>query len=169
MKKIIGAIGVGIIGLVVMSSTCSTDVPTKVSSSSKETAMNPENIGLKNALMPAGPGISFKSMSFEKAKKEALKTGKLIFIDAYTDWCGPCKAMAATSFKDKEVGDLFNDNFINLKIEMEQSDDGPEISRLYGVKAYPTLIIVDGSGRLVKQTMGMKTADQLKALANSAL
>ena len=108
-------------------------------------------------------------MSLEKAKKEALKSGKLIFIDAYTDWCGPCKRMAATSFKDAAVGDLYNANFINLKIEMEKNPEGPGIARKYNVKAYPTLIIIDGTGRVVKQTMGMKSKAQLLALANSAL
>ena len=167
MKKIIAVIGVGIIALVVMSSTCSTDASSEATTDAP--AIAEKTLKVDAAALPGGSGIDFKGLSFEKAKKEALKTGKLIFIDAYTDWCGPCKRMAATSFKDQAVGELFNDNFINIKVEMEKSSEGPEISRLYGVKAYPTLIIVDGSGRMVKQTIGMKTSDQLIALANSAL
>lgn len=163
MKKIIGLIGVGAIAMFAMSSTCSSDANSAEPSSS-EVSTATESM----APTPA-PGIAFKSMTFAKALKEAKKSGKLIFIDAYTDWCGPCKRMAATSFKDSEVGDLFNDNFINLKIEMEKSAEGPEIARKYGVKAYPTLIIVDGSGRAVKQSIGMKSKDQLIALANSVL
>ncbi|MBL4862541.1 MAG: DUF255 domain-containing protein [Crocinitomicaceae bacterium] len=77
--------------------------------------------------------------------------------------------MAATSFKDKEVGELFNENFINLKIEMEKNPDGKEIARLYNVRAYPTLIFIDGNGRVVKQSIGMKTTSQLIAMAESAL
>ena len=77
--------------------------------------------------------------------------------------------MAATSFKDPAVGKLFNANFINLKIEMEKNPEGPGIARKYGVKAYPTLIIIDGTGKVVKQTIGMKSKDQLLALANSVL
>lgn len=114
-------------------------------------------------------GISFSKVSFEKAKKEATRSGKLIFIDAYTDWCGPCKRMAATSFKDQEVGELFNDNFVNLKVEMEKSTDGKELSRLYRVRAYPTLLIVDGQGNLVKQLVGFQTKERLIAFAESAL
>lgn len=158
MKKIIGIVGIGVIALIVMSSTCSIDAPRQVKVANEN-----------SAALPAGPGIQFESMTFEKAKKEALKSGKLIFIDAYTEWCGPCKRMAATSFQEQAVGDLFNANFINLKIEMEKSEEGPEIARQYGVKAYPTLIIVDGNGKIVKQSIGMKTGDQLIALANSVL
>lgn len=160
MKKIFAILGVGALGLLIMSSTCSAEAGEL--STTKES-----NVEVKSPV--PGPGISFDKMSFEKAKKEAKKTGKLIFIDAYTDWCGPCKRMAATSFKDPKVGDLYNKSFINLKIEMEKNPEGPEIARLYGVKAYPTLLIVNGNGDLVKQSIGMKTSDQLIALAKSVL
>jgi thioredoxin 1 len=114
-----------------------------------------------------GEGIKFKSLSLEKAKAEALENDQLIFIDAHTSWCGPCKKMAATSFKNAEVGELFNEKFINLKIDCELDADGPEISRLYKVQAYPTLLIIDGTGKLIKQVVGFKSEDQLIALANS--
>jgi thioredoxin 1 len=114
-----------------------------------------------------GEGIKFKSLTLEKAKAEALENDQLIFIDAHTSWCGPCKKMAATSFKNTEVGELFNEKFINLKIDCELDADGPEISRLYKVKAYPTLLIIDGTGKLIKQVVGFKSEDQLIAFANS--
>ena len=114
-----------------------------------------------------GEGIKFKGLTLEKAKAEALKNDQFIFIDAYTSWCGPCKKMAATSFKDAAVGELFNEKFINLKIDCELDVDGPEISRMYKVAAYPTLLIIDGNGKLIKQVVGFKSAEQLIALANS--
>ena len=111
-------------------------------------------------------GIKFKTMSFEKAKSAASESGKLIFVDAYTTWCGPCKRMAATSFKEAEVGEIFNSKFINLKIDCE-SDEGKEFARIYKVRGYPTLLLINGDGKVVKQTMGFMTADQLIAFANS--
>ena len=75
--------------------------------------------------------------------------------------------MAATAFKDERVGDLYNASFINIKVEMEKDVDGPEIARMYKVKAYPTLLMIDGKGNLVKQAIGMQSADQLIALAKS--
>ncbi|MCE2681628.1 MAG: thioredoxin family protein, partial [Flavobacteriia bacterium] len=114
-------------------------------------------------------GIKFSHMTLEAAKKEAAKTGKLIFIDAHTSWCGPCKKMAATSFMDAAVGELFNDNFVNLKIDCEKDADGAEISRLYKISAYPTLLFIDSKGKPVKQAIGFKTEDQLIALGNSVL
>ena len=112
-------------------------------------------------------GIRFKSMTLEKAKQIAKETDKLIFIDAYTSWCGPCKRMAATSFMEEEVGEIFNERFVNIKIEMEKDVDGPEVARLYKVRAYPTLLVINSEGKLIKQNVGFMTADQLIAFANS--
>ena len=75
--------------------------------------------------------------------------------------------MARTSFVDARVGKLFNEKFINLKIEMEKNADGPNIAKSYRVNAYPTLIFVDENGKLVKSVVGLQSADDLLAIANS--
>jgi thioredoxin 1 len=112
-------------------------------------------------------GIKFSSLSLENAKKESISSGKLIFIDAHTSWCGPCKRMAATSFVDERVGKVYNEKFINLKIDCEKDPDGPEISRLYKISMYPTLLVIDGNGKKIKEIIGFQTSDQLIAIANS--
>ena len=142
MKKVIGLLAIGIISMAFV-------------------------VKNEKARIQEEGGIKFKNISLEKAKKESTDSGKLIFIDAHTSWCGPCKKMAATSFKDAEVAEIYNEKFINLKIDCEKDADGPEISRLYKIKAYPTLLIIDGNGKLIKQIVGFQTADGLKAIANS--
>lgn len=157
MNKLIIAIGIVGSGLIAMSSTCSTG---DVSGNSKKASL--PKVKLQS------DGIKFSNLSLEKAMEESTKTGKLIFIDAYTDWCGPCKIMAANAFKDAEVGAFFNENFINLKIEMEKDPDGREVAMRYKVKAYPTLLIIDDQGNLVKQTLGLQSKDQLLKFGQSA-
>ena len=115
---------------------------------------------------PSG-GIDFQKIDLTEAKAQAIKTGKYVFIDCYTDWCGPCKRMAASSFMEDRVADVYNKQFINIKIEMEKDKDGPETALMYKIKAYPTLLIIDGKGNLVKQAIGMQSADGLIALAKS--
>lgn len=109
-------------------------------------------------------GINFADLSFEEAKAQAKKTGKLIFIDAYASWCGPCKMMDRNTFSDEGVGKVFNEKFINLKVDMEKSADGPALSRMYQVTAYPTFLWVDEEGKVVKRIMGYKTPEQFLAL-----
>ncbi len=111
--------------------------------------------------------INFSELNFDEALKEAKKTGKLIFLDAYTDWCGPCKKMSSYTFKDENVAKLFNSKFINLKIEMEKNPIGPEIARRYSVRAYPSLLFIDGDGKIVKYVVGYQNPDQLIAVGKS--
>lgn len=131
-------------------------------------AFIPSNTTQKgNGVLQEDAGIRFKNITLEKAKKMAAESDKLIFIDAHTSWCGPCKRMAATSFKEEEVGEIYNEKFINLKIDMEKDADGPEVARMYKVKAYPTLLFINSDGKLIKQSVGFMNSDQLIALANS--
>lgn len=114
-------------------------------------------------------GIRFETMTVAEAMELSQETGKLIFIDCYTSWCGPCKRMAATSFKDENVAKVFNEQFINIKVEMEKDAEGPEMARKYRVQAYPTLLVIDGTGKTVKQVVGGQTADGLLRIANSVI
>lgn len=112
-------------------------------------------------------GIEFNHISLDEAKSMAQKSGKYIFIDCYTSWCGPCKVMAATSFMDEEVAKLYNNKFINLKVEMEKDPDGQAIAMRYQIRAYPTLLIINHEGKLIAQRIGMQSKDGLIGFANS--
>lgn len=162
MKKLFVLIGVGATGLLAISSTCSNSASAHLpaTTSKSEKIVEPK---------VQTDGIKFSKMTLEEAKKEAAKQNKLIFIDAYTEWCGPCKIMAKTSFKDADVAKLFNDNFINLQIEMEKDEDRKEVAMKYTVKAYPTLLIIDSKGNLVKQTLGLQSAERLLSFGKSVL
>jgi thioredoxin 1 len=106
-------------------------------------------------------GIQFKVNSLEEAKKAAKKEKKIIFIDAYASWCGPCKMLDKNTFSDASVGKYFNEKFINFKVDCEKHADGPEVMKTYGVSAYPTLLWVDAEGKLVKKEIGYKSPEQL--------
>lgn len=113
-----------------------------------------------------GKGIEFFEGSFDAAKREAKKSKKLIFLDAYASWCGPCKRMSSSVFTDANVGAYFNKNFVNLKIDMEKGE-GKTLSRQYQVEYYPTLFFLDAEGKVVKKIVGYRDVVQLLAEANS--
>lgn len=106
-------------------------------------------------------GIKFFSGTWAEALAEATKENKVIFLDAYAAWCGPCKLMTANTFTDEKVGTYFNKNFINYKMDMEKHADGPRLSGKYGLKAYPTLYFIDGKENVVHQTLGYHEPAQL--------
>lgn len=113
-------------------------------------------------------GIDFYSGEWKEALVEAEKDDKLIFVDAYAEWCGPCKRMAKTAFVDAKVGDFYNANFINLKIDMEKGQ-GLTFSQKYPVSAFPTLMFLNGKGEIVHKSVGAKDAAQLVELAKKAM
>lgn len=115
-----------------------------------------------------GQGIRFFEGTFEAAKAEAAKQDKLIFVDAYTTWCGPCKMMSAQVFPLKEVGDYFNENFVCYKYDMEKGD-GPDFQSRYNVTAFPTLLFIDGKGKDVHREMGARNGPKLIELGAAAL
>ena len=67
-------------------------------------------------------GIRFFEGSWEQALAEAKSTGKPIFMDCYTSWCGPCKQLATEIFPQKIVGDFMNSKFVNVKYDMEKEE-----------------------------------------------
>lgn len=112
--------------------------------------------------------IDFDNSSFKELKKKALKENKLIFIDAYTTWCGPCKYMAKTTFTNDTIADFYNKHFINAKIDMEKGE-GIELAKQYEVRCYPNLLFIDGNGNLVHRVAGALNVPSFMALAEDAL
>ncbi len=115
-----------------------------------------------------GQGIDFYKGDWKDALAEAEKTEKLVFVDAYAEWCGPCKRMAKTTFVDQQVGDFFNANFINLKIDMEKGH-GLTFRQDYPVSAFPTLMFLNGKGEVIHKVTGAKDVNQIIALAKQAM
>lgn len=100
-------------------------------------------------------GIDFiHDKKFSEILEMAKSQNKLIFIDCYTSWCGPCKRLAASVFPDPSVGEYFNSNFLNAKFDMEKDADGPSIAAKYGIRAYPTLLWIDGDGTVKHKLVG---------------
>ncbi|WP_116125496.1 thioredoxin family protein [Lewinella sp. IMCC34183] len=113
-------------------------------------------------------GISFTEQPFDALLAQAKAEDKLIFIDAYTTWCGPCKMMTAKVFPDSAVGAVYNERFINAKFDMEKGE-GPGLAARYDVAAYPTYLFVNGDGNLVHKGLGYIPKPALLELADVAV
>lgn len=98
-------------------------------------------------------GVAFEKLSFAEALQKAEREGKLVFMDCYTTWCGPCQRMNVQIFPLKSVGDIFNKHFVSIKVDMEKGE-GPELGKRYGVKAFPTMFILDSKGEVVHTMVG---------------
>jgi thioredoxin-related protein len=130
------------------------------------------SFALSLLLMPqlwaADGGIIFFKGTLAEAQEKAAQERKLIFMDAYTSWCGPCKQMSRTVFTDEAVGKFFNQHFINIKVDMEKGE-GPRLAGRYRVNSYPTLLFLDEKGEVVHAAKGSRPADQFLGLGKAAL
>lgn len=120
------------------------------------------------ALNMKASGIEFFHGTWAEALEEAQKQDKIIFIDAFAVWCGPCKKMAKDVFTDDRVGQFYNANFVNLKLDMEKGE-GLAFRKKYPVSAFPTLFYIDYTGEVVMQTKGARNVDGFIELGKSAL
>lgn len=117
---------------------------------------------------PASGGIEFYDGSWDEALALAKKENKIVFVDAYASWCGPCKMLKRNVFTDETVGAYFNKNFVNMEIDMERGE-GPGLARKFHVRAYPTLIFVQPDGTIIKKAVGYHDKAKLLALGESAV
>lgn len=116
-------------------------------------------------IIKRGDSILFEKedVIFKKALNKAKKENKLLFIDCYTTWCGPCKKMAEEVFTVTVVKQYFDKNFINLKIDMEKGE-GVELAKQFKIKGFPTFLLVNGDGEIVFTSVGSMDAEEFLAL-----
>lgn len=108
--------------------------------------------------------IQFETKTWEEVKKIAKAQKKLIFVDVYTDWCPPCRAMDEFTFQDEEVGKYFKQNFIAFKLNPEKTASAMSFDIRYNVKGYPSYLFINpegnkGAGEIYQQFEGLKSVD----------
>ena len=107
-----------------------------------------------------GQGMQFEpaGTTLEQASVKAKAENKLIFLDCYTTWCGPCKVMARKVFPQEKVGAYMNPKFINLQIDME-GEYGAPLAKKLQISAYPTFVIFNADAQEIGRFLGSSEAD----------
>lgn len=110
--------------------------------------------------------IQFDEGSFTEVLAKAKREKRMVFMDCYTSWCGPCKIMEQEVFSREEVGQFMNTRFVNVKLDMEKGE-GRELAKEYQVKVYPTFLILNEDGEVIhKMVGGMKAEEFLQNVQN---
>lgn len=111
-------------------------------------------VSLGSSIITFAQNINFQdNMEFSEILKKAKTENKIIFLDAYASWCGPCKMMEKNVFNKESVQEYYNANFINVRFDMEKGE-GMDLARIYGVRSYPTFLFIDGDGKIIYKSMG---------------
>lgn len=113
-------------------------------------------------------GIEFMH-DLDSALTKAKVENKMVYIDFYTSWCGPCKVMDKEVFPQEKVGKFFNEKFVSCKVQCDDKGKGVILGEKYQVVAYPTSMFLDANGALVHTAAGAPSADGFLDLAKIAL
>lgn len=124
-----------------------------------------------------------KWLSLNEALALQKKAPKPIFMDVYTDWCGPCKMLDAKTFHDKGFIEFISKNYYAVKFNAEGNSEVTYLTKKYSnpefkegqkgrngthqftnflnLEGYPTMVIFDKKGAIAKTVVGYRTPDQL--------
>jgi thiol-disulfide isomerase/thioredoxin len=110
--------------------------------------------------------LKFKTIESEKdwisTKSDALGSGKIIFLDIYATWCGPCKKMDAEVYTNAAVSEYFGSNFVNLKVDGE-TEFGRVLASKYSLTGYPSLYFINPDEELVNVLVGYRDSEAFLA------
>ena len=105
----------------------------------------------------------FSSVDFEAAVNKSLTTGKPILINFYAEWCSPCKWMEETTFRDEQIIEIINAQFVALKINIDDTQ-GLRLKEKFEIKYLPTLLIIDNRQRVIDRIEESVGAERLYAV-----
>ena len=124
-------------------------------------------------------------VSLEEALELQKKNPKKIMMDVYTNWCGPCKKLDKYTFGNKDVAEYINKHYYavkfngegnekiryndkdfenpNYKPERAKTRNSPhQLTRYFGVRAYPSLIFIDEEQQFLTVIRGYKNPQQIE-------
>ncbi|MFK8006635.1 MAG: thioredoxin family protein [Saprospiraceae bacterium] len=128
-------------------------------------------------------GDEINWMTWSEVEDALKKEKKKVFVDVYTDWCGYCKKMDKTTFKDKEIIKYINENFYAVKFDAENKEtitlDGNKYKYvksgkrgynqlaadlLKGRLSYPTIVFLNDDLSLIQPIPGYLDANKMEVI-----
>src|SRR5437879_2800757 len=85
----------------------------------------------------------FADVSLKQAKADAREKDRVVMIDFYTTWCGPCKQLDKTTWKDEDVQKWLGKHVVAIGLDAEQHE---KTASKYNVHAYPTILFIKPDG-----------------------
>ena len=125
-------------------------------------------MGILPAMAQENVGVQFLDKPLGELLLQAKQENKLVFIDCYSTYCGPCKAMLRKEFPKKEMGDYLNADFVSAKMNLDLGE-GPELSKKWDVHSFPTFLFLDSDGNILHRMVGYMPADEFIQKAKEGL
>ena len=117
-------------------------------------------------------GIKFiNDSTLSDALTKAKQENKLLFVDCYTSWCGPCKYMVKNIFPQREVGDFYNKNFVCWKADTEKLHSKADSIAFanFQIQCWPTFLLLNWKGEIIHRQCGSGDVAGFIELGKTAL
>lgn len=101
-------------------------------------------------------GDLFVDGDFAAAQEQAKASGKLVMIDFAAEWCGPCKMLDRTTWKDEGVISALSGKAVAVKVDV---DENRELAARFRIRSIPTIIFINGEGKEVSRLIGYRDAE----------
>lgn len=126
-------------------------------------------LGMAMSAPAQNRSINFiEGKTFEEIKELAKQENKLIFLDIYASWCGPCKLMDKKVYANDTVADFYNSHFINVKIDLSK-EEGKKLGRKYQAYFLPTLVLISSDEVVENMDYGFKSCGEFMQLGLDVL
>lgn len=119
---------------------------------------------LKSAAHPAVRSANavtgVKWYPIDSGLKIAQQNKQMVVADFYTDWCGWCKRLDETTYKDKQVLSALNKNFVAVKANAEDGGAGQAAAQKLGIAGFPSIVFMQSNGNPVYTVVGYRPANK---------
>lgn len=105
-------------------------------------------------------GIHFFSGTLDSAMIISKAEHKPLFIMVHASWCSVCTKMKKEVLPKKEIGDLYNSNFLNVLVDYD-SKEGKLLQNKYEIEGTPTFIYLSAGEDLLNKISGFQEVDDL--------
>lgn len=110
----------------------------------------------------AGSALADGSISWKKELSKGLEQAKAenkyVLADVYTDWCGWCKRLDATTFADPKFAEFLNKQFVAVKVNAEDKGEGTKAAAENNVTGFPTALVYNSEGKVIGKVVGYRPA-----------
>lgn len=100
--------------------------------------------------------MAVRHIDMEQYNSEIINSEKLVMIDFFADWCGPCKMLGP-------VVEQIAEEHLDVEVVKVNVDEAPELAVMYRVASIPTLVFLK-KGQLVKEHIGFATKTEINSM-----